>query len=89
LEGVASSGEGLESCVAFRLLNAVAAEIGNTESWFHIGAISGGALAITVTVSLVSKMDKKYSGTLMRFKGKYPSTQKHLYQHPWKQLYSN
>jgi hypothetical protein len=35
----------------------------------QIGAISGGVVSIKVTVSLVSDMEKKYSGTLLRFKG--------------------
>jgi hypothetical protein len=35
----------------------------------QIGAISEGAVYIEVTVSLVSEMEKKYSGTLLRFKG--------------------
>jgi hypothetical protein len=30
----------------------------------QIGAISGGAVAVKVTVSLVSEMEKKYSGTV-------------------------
>jgi hypothetical protein len=35
----------------------------------QIGAVSGGVVFIEVTVSLVSEMEKKYSGTLLRFKG--------------------
>jgi phage replication-related protein YjqB (UPF0714/DUF867 family) len=57
-----------ESCVVFRVLNEVLSEISNTESWFHIGAIHGGVFNIKVTVSLVSEMEKKYSGILLRFK---------------------
>jgi hypothetical protein len=67
-----------ENCVVFRVLNEVPAELSNTESWFHIGDISGGIFPIKVTVSLVSEMEKKYSGTLMRFKGKIPVDSKAL-----------
>jgi hypothetical protein len=45
-----------ESCAVFRVINEVPAEIGNTESQFHIGAISAGAFSIKVTVSLVPEM---------------------------------
>jgi hypothetical protein len=68
--------------VVFRVLNEVPADIGNTQSWFHIGAIFGDAFSIKVTVSLVSEMEKKYSGTLMQFKGKIPVDSKALISTP-------
>jgi hypothetical protein len=79
---VTSSGEVSENCVAFRVLNAVPAEICSTDRWFHIGAISGGDFSIKIIISLVSEMEKKYSGTLMRFKGKIPVDSKALTSTP-------
>jgi hypothetical protein len=40
-------------------------EVGVTQ----IGATYGGAVSIKVAVSVVSEMEKKYSGTLLLFKG--------------------
>jgi hypothetical protein len=51
-------------------------------------AIFGGAVPIEVTVSLVSEMENKHIGTLLRLKDKYQLTQKHLHQNPRNQLYS-
>jgi hypothetical protein len=72
---VTSSGEVSECCVVFRVLSEVPAEIDNTQSWFNIAATKG-------TASMVSKMEKKYSGTLMRFKGKIPVDSKALISTP-------
>jgi hypothetical protein len=44
----------------------------------QIGAISGGVVSTNVTVSLVLEMEKKYSGTLLRFKGQIPVDSKAL-----------
>jgi hypothetical protein len=79
LEGVTSSGEVLEGSVVFRVLNEGPVEIGNPFGELvpevegaQIEAISAGAVSIKVTVSLVSEMEKKYSGTMLRFKGHIP-----------------
>jgi hypothetical protein len=69
LEGVTYSGEVSEGIVIFRILREGPAEVGNTlrevvpevES-AQIGAISGGAVFIKVTVSLVTEMKNKYPG---------------------------
>jgi hypothetical protein len=66
LERVTYLGEVSEGSLVFRVLNEGPADVGNTESWFHI---SGGVVSIKVTVSQVSEMEKKYPGTLLRFKG--------------------
>jgi hypothetical protein len=50
------------------------AEVGSAQ----IGAISGGAFSIKVTVSLVSETEEKYSGTLLLFKECIPVDSKAL-----------
>ena len=48
----------------------------------QIEAVSGGAVSIKVTVPLVSEMEKKYSGTMLRFKGYIPVESKALTSAP-------
>jgi hypothetical protein len=76
LEGVTSSGEVLEGIAVFRVRNEGPVGIGNTFLELvpeleatQFGAISGGAVSINVTLSLVSEMEKKYAGTVLRLKG--------------------
>jgi hypothetical protein len=77
-----------------RELNEGSAEVGNGfwDLFYEVectqpGTMFGDDVSIKVTDLLVSEMKNKYSGTCCVSKDKYPSTQKHLYQHPVKQLY--
>ena len=72
---VISSGEVLKRSIVRSVINEVSAEISNTFCEFvtkvegtRTRAIPGNAVSMKVTVSLVSEMVNKYSGTLTRYR---------------------
>ena len=93
LEAQFSSVGASEESIVIRVLNDGFGEMGNTFWNFvteveatHTRAIYGGAVSIQVTVALVSEMEKKCSGTLLRLKVQIAVDSKHLHQHPQKQI---
>ena len=84
-----------EETIVLRVLNDGSGKRGNT-FWNFVTevegtqtrAIFGGTVCKQVIIPLVSEMEKKCSGTLLRLRGQIPVDSKPLHQHPRKQLYS-